>query len=328
MATVRSEPALRVSVVIPAYNAELYIRRTLRSVLTQTRCADEIIVVDDGSTDRTGQIVKTCFPEVQLIRQENSGASAARNAGIQAARHEWIAFLDGDDEWLPHHLEAQMGLLQRNRQLMWSTGNFFYCYCFRRERRDHIRDERVQVAENLLDNREYMNSFFEAYAAGCAGCTDVMVVRKEALLQAGLFDTGLKRHNDDDMWFRLACHWPQIGYCAEPHAIYHTHVPESITKSFDGPQSLSAFLSRLLEYTGRTGRSTEFAPCAARILQYWFNKYLHNESIRQIRPLLNKFSGLLPEGTESTLRLFTINPELTRELLPLLKIVNRRFRLW
>ena len=89
--------SITVSVVIPAYNSGAYISRTVESVLGQSRPADEIIVVDDGSTDKTGEIVQTYGGKVRYIRQENAGASAASNTGIENATCPWIALLDGDD---------------------------------------------------------------------------------------------------------------------------------------------------------------------------------------------------------------------------------------
>ena len=91
-----------VSAVIPAYNAGDTIERALNSVYAQTyENTIEVIVVDDGSTDETAQIVRDRFPDVILIQQRNAGAAAARNSGVSAASGEWIAFLDADDEWLP-----------------------------------------------------------------------------------------------------------------------------------------------------------------------------------------------------------------------------------
>ncbi|MFO8080353.1 MAG: glycosyltransferase family A protein [Armatimonadota bacterium] len=98
-----------VSVVIPAFNAGATIERALDSVGAQT-CDGiaEVIVVDDGSTDGTSDIVREKYPHVILVEQENAGVSAARNAGAIRANCEWVAFLDADDEWLPQKLEVQM----------------------------------------------------------------------------------------------------------------------------------------------------------------------------------------------------------------------------
>jgi glycosyltransferase involved in cell wall biosynthesis len=104
-----------VSAIIPAYNRKKYIQRAIDSVLSQTVPVDEIIIVDDGSTDRTGDLVaETYGSKVRLIRQRNAGVSGARRAGIAAARGQWIAFLDSDDEWMP---ERNAQLLSAARQV-------------------------------------------------------------------------------------------------------------------------------------------------------------------------------------------------------------------
>ena len=105
---------MSISVIIPAYNAEQHISRAIDSVLAQTHPADEIIAVDDGSTDDTGQILRSYGRQLRYIGQENGGAGAARNTGIKAARGEWIAFLDADDEWLPEKLKCQADHLRRH----------------------------------------------------------------------------------------------------------------------------------------------------------------------------------------------------------------------
>ncbi|MCK4960446.1 MAG: glycosyltransferase family 2 protein, partial [Planctomycetes bacterium] len=95
-----NDESYSVSVVIAAYNAEKYIQRAIDSVLAQSLPADEIIVVDDGSTDNTGDAVKHYGSKVRYIYQENAGPASARNTAIEAATGTWIAFLDADDEWL------------------------------------------------------------------------------------------------------------------------------------------------------------------------------------------------------------------------------------
>lgn len=94
----------KISVVIPAYNCSTYIAATLDSVLAQTLPAHEIIVVDDGSSDNTPEVVAS-YPKVHLIRQVNQGVSAARNTGVRQAQGDWIAFIDGDDIWHPEKLK-------------------------------------------------------------------------------------------------------------------------------------------------------------------------------------------------------------------------------
>lgn len=100
-----------VSVVIPLYNKKNYIGRTIRSVLMQTIEDFEIIIIDDGSLDGSGDVAKTFLDSrIRLFRQENQGVSAARNNGVRNARADFIAFLDADDEWLPDHLKTLLRL--------------------------------------------------------------------------------------------------------------------------------------------------------------------------------------------------------------------------
>ena len=98
-------PSASFSVVIPAYNREDTVGRSIQSALDQSHPPDEILVVDDGSKDRTAEIIAAFGGKVRLISQENGGAPVARNTGIRAARADWIAFLDSDDYWTPDHLK-------------------------------------------------------------------------------------------------------------------------------------------------------------------------------------------------------------------------------
>jgi GT2 family glycosyltransferase len=103
-----------VSVVIPVYDKERYLRETIDSVLAQTRGPREIVVIDDGSTDRSAEVAASYGSAIQLIRQANAGESSARNRGIDASSSDWIALLDGDDVWEPDRLERQFQALERS----------------------------------------------------------------------------------------------------------------------------------------------------------------------------------------------------------------------
>ncbi len=116
---------IRVSAVIPAYNASVCIGRAIESVLGQTLGVYEIIVVDDGSSDKTSEVVEQFGDKVILIRQENAGVSVARNTGIEAATGDWIAFLGADDEWLAEKNARQTEIIKRNPDLRWCAANYF-----------------------------------------------------------------------------------------------------------------------------------------------------------------------------------------------------------
>ena len=106
-----------ISVVIPLYNKEHQIAETLRSVLEQTFQDFEVVIVDDGSTDKSSEeALKIRDPRIRFVRQENAGVSAARNRGIEEARFDLIAFLDADDRWKPEYLQTQYDLFQKYPQ--------------------------------------------------------------------------------------------------------------------------------------------------------------------------------------------------------------------
>jgi len=104
----------RVTVVTAAYNAAPYIAETIESVLAQTFTDFEYVVVDDGSTDGTADIVSRHVPRITLVRQENAGAGAARNRGIELAKGDYVAILDADDVWAPYKLERQVAAMDRD----------------------------------------------------------------------------------------------------------------------------------------------------------------------------------------------------------------------
>lgn len=114
---------IQISVIITAYNLERYIGESIESVLKQTHTPDEIIVIDDGSTDKTADVVKKFGNQVIYHHQKNGGASSARNAGIKNVSGRLIAFNDGDDLWLPEKLEKQMKLFDDDPEL-----EMAFCY--------------------------------------------------------------------------------------------------------------------------------------------------------------------------------------------------------
>jgi glycosyltransferase involved in cell wall biosynthesis len=279
-----------VSVVIPAYNCGSYIGRTIDSVLTQSRLPDEVIVVDDGSTDNTAAVSTSYGSRVNYIYQPNAGASAARNAGIKAANSEWIAFLDGDDEWLVDNLKMQLELLGRNEGLVWSAAN--YIRCNSGQQTIDLRGEKEIKVKNLIGDKEYFDSYFEAYMSSARWCSDTMIIKRCVLQEAGLFLAGQKRMNDIDMWLRIAYKYPQIGYVFEPLAIYHTDVPGSIVKEHKEPENIHFFIERHLAAAAEHNLLDEFRPYAASLLGYWIGAMLQEKKGAAVRKLLKEYGYL------------------------------------
>lgn len=309
-----------ISVVIPAYNVGEYISRTIDSVLGQTYKPDEIIIVDDGSTDNTANEIKKYGSKVIYIYQGNAGASVARNTGIEAAGGEWIAFLDSDDEWLADKLQLQVEHLHRNPQLVWTSANFYRCLCDEDRRAPDIDP---QQGEKLLKPKEYFDEFFEAFAAHTGGCTITMMIKKEVLQEAGMFRPGQLLANDIDLWFRIAYQWPRIGFISRPLAIYHMTVPQSITKKYQKQQRLRELVGRHLKLSADYGRREAFEHCAGHMVTGWIRGLIFENRPEDIGVLTEEFGELLGRRFRMLIRFLMISPKTTAIICHLISKVVR-----
>ena len=202
-----------VSVIIPTYNYGRFIAEALRSVLVQTHPPSEIIVIDDGSTDDTGEVVAPFGEQVKYIRQENAGVCAARNRGVAESKGELVAFLDADDIWEPTKLEKQVAKFAADSRIG-------LVHCGMREFDDetgetirvHLDGGEDGVAENLL--------LWEGPVIVGPGGT-VMVSRK-AFDEVGGFDELMKVGEDWDLCYRIARRY-KVGFVGEALVNYRSH---------------------------------------------------------------------------------------------------------
>lgn len=200
-----------VSVIIPAYKVTSYITEAIGSILRQTYQDFEIIIVNDGCPD-TANLERELEPylsRVRYIRQENAGPSGARNTGIRAAAGQRIAFLDADDIWEPEYLAAQTAYLDQHQDI------------------DVVYPDAFYFGEGPLVGRRFMElcpSRGEVTLASLIEercCVFISVLaRRQALLDAGLFDPAMNRAEDFDMWLRVLRSGGRIGYQEIPLARY------------------------------------------------------------------------------------------------------------
>jgi len=183
-----------VSVVMPAYNVAWCIRRAIDSVLAQDYGARELIVVNDGSTDDTGNVLQSYGGGLILINQDNRGMSAARNAAIRRARGTYIAFLDADDWWLPEKLSRQVELMRDRPELG---------FCSTAARVVNEEGKLLNLWGCRQRGSQMLTTLFAENAAIAGGCSAVMV-RRELVDQVGLFDESLRGLEDPDLWIRLS----------------------------------------------------------------------------------------------------------------------------
>ena len=191
-----------VSVVVPTFDRAEVLPRALDSVIEQTRLPVEVIVVDDGSTDATAELVESRFPGVLVLRQENRGVSAARNRGLGASRGEWIALLDSDDEWRPRKLERQLSALEAQPDLR-------ICHT------DEIWIRRGRRVNPRQIHAKHGGWIFEHCLPLCAMSPSSVVIHRSIFDAVGMFNEALPACEDYDLWLRICSRYPVL-YLDEP----------------------------------------------------------------------------------------------------------------
>lgn len=182
------------SIVVPLYNKECSIERTIQSVLQQSFLEFEILVVNDGSTDASASVVeKITDKRLRLIQQANKGVSASRNKGIKEAKYEWIAFLDGDDIWNEQYLESMKKLIED-----FPKASFFGCQYAK------VFDDEMVITNECHQERGYIKDFFKATLKANLVTASTIVVNKNCFEEVGFFNTKYSRGEDLDMWIRLS----------------------------------------------------------------------------------------------------------------------------
>ncbi|MGQ0543113.1 MAG: glycosyltransferase family 2 protein [Blastocatellia bacterium] len=202
-----------VSIVIPTYNYARFIAEAIDSVLAQTYPISEIIVVDDGSTDGTEDVVRRFGERVRYIKQKNAGVCAARNNGVEKSSGELIAFLDADDTWLPEKIEKQVEKFTGNKEIG-------LVHCGMREFDSGTGETimlRLEGGEGWLAEDMVL---WEKPVVNVSG--SIIVVSRKAFYDVGRFDTELKVGEDWDFCYRVAKLY-KVGFVPEALVNYRNH---------------------------------------------------------------------------------------------------------
>ncbi|MBA7689290.1 Undecaprenyl-phosphate 4-deoxy-4-formamido-L-arabinose transferase [subsurface metagenome] len=276
-----------VSVIIPTYNRAHLVSRAIESVLNQTYQDFEIIVVDDGSTDDTEEIVRSFKNErIRYIRHEkNKGAAAARNTGIKVAKGEYIAFQDSDDEWLPEKLEKQMKVFENVPQEVGVV--YTDMWTITRNKKRYFYSPKI-MPENKIIYKRVLN-----YGVMNIGIQTALI-KKEAFDKAGVFDEKLPRFIDLELFIRLLKYY------------YFYHIKEPLVNYFHTPESISSNTKAII-----TAR------------KFILDKYF--EDIKKDKKVLaNHYLGIgvslcvnneIEEGESYIAKAFKINSSIDRQLL-------------
>lgn len=184
-----------VSVIIPTYNRGWIIKEAVDSVLSQDFLGFEIIVVDDGSTDNTQDILSAYKNDIKVLKHNNQGVSAARNRGIALASGRFIAFLDSDDLWMPNKLSMQVDFLNINKEAL---------IC---------QTEEIWIRKNVRVNQKKRHKklsgmIFEPSLCLCMVSPSAVMIKRELFEAVGLFDESLPACEDYDLWLRISSGYP------------------------------------------------------------------------------------------------------------------------
>lgn len=204
------DPGRQVSVVVPAYESEQFIEATLATVAAQTRLPREVIVVDDGSTDKTCEVVekfssRNATLKIRLLKESHRGPGAARNSGILAAEGAWIAFLDSDDLWEPAKLERMTELAIEAPEAN------FLCH---NEMHKKVSGE-TSLSNYFLKYTTFRSLTSQLYTNNIISTSTVMCPR-QLILDCGSFDQTLTNAQDYELWLRMS---PRLRVLCVPEVL-------------------------------------------------------------------------------------------------------------
>jgi glycosyltransferase involved in cell wall biosynthesis len=223
-----------IAVVVPTFNRVDLVQRAVRSVLVQSLPPQEIVVVDDGSTDETAGTLRGQYPDIRVVSQENAGPGAARNRGVRETRSVWIAFLDSDDEWAASKLGRQSAVLEETGRLVCHTSA--------------ARDGGAGDGEVHGTERPGGVSVYQQCVAGNAILTSTVVLHRSVLDEVGGFDESVPACEDYGLWLRIAARYP-VAFVDESLATIHVGHRDRLSSSFWG---LDRFRIPSLEAAWRT----------------------------------------------------------------------------
>jgi len=186
-----------ISIIIPTYNRKLFLIHAIDSVLNQTYQNLELIIIDDGSSDKSIEYIKKKYPSIKIYKQFNKGVSSARNKGIKISSNNWIAFLDSDDRWHPRKLEMQINYLVKNPK---------YKICHT----DEIWIRKGIRINQHKKHKKYGGFIFDKCLNLCRISPSSVIIHKDVFNKTGLFNEKLPVCEDYDLWLRITAKFPVL----------------------------------------------------------------------------------------------------------------------
>ncbi len=227
---------LEISVIVPTYNRKQLVCRALESIKRQTLQPSEVIIVDDGSTDGTFEMLQYEYPEFNNIRQAHSGVSKARNSGLAfCENNRWVAFLDSDDEWKPGKLE---------KQAVWITRNPDYsiCHC------DEIWIRKGTRVNPMKKHKKLGGWIYPHCLPLCVVSPSTVLIHSSVFEQVGKFDESLPVCEDYDLWLRISNQY-RFGYMEEKLVVKHGGHDDQLSRAYPAMDQYRIFaLDKILRH--------------------------------------------------------------------------------
>lgn len=276
---------MQISVIIPSYNRLDSLKRAVHSVLDQDCAVDELIVVNDGSTDDTANYIRHDLPQIKLIQQSNQGVSAARNAGIKQARYDWIALLDSDDSWhsnkistiKEHHAQQpDMGLIHSDE--IWI--------------RNHVRVNAMNKHQKTGGN------LFLRCLPLCVISPSAVVLKRELIESVGYFDESLPACEDYDLWLKICCQH-SVHYIDQPLITkYGGHDDQLSTQHWGMDRFRIRSLWRLIQ---QGNLSEEYRLATNEMMQKKLKVLLNGARKHNNQAVLDEFGAMLAPMTDKVI---------------------------
>ena len=208
-----------VSIILPTYNCASFLPHSIGTILSQTYNSYEIIVIDDGSTDNTKEVLYPFMQRIKYIRSEqNKGLPTARNIGIRPAQGKYIAFIDADDLWLPEKLQTDIEYFETHPEVSMVYSKHI-----------NVDEKGEDLNGNTRKQLPSGNIFLQLFSEQNFVISSSVVVRKEVFETTGLFDEQLVNCQDWDMWLRIAFHFKVAGI--NKPLVKYRHNPHSLSKN-------------------------------------------------------------------------------------------------
>ena len=274
-----------VSIIMPAYNAEKYLAQSIKSVLDQTYNNWELIVIDDGSTDATANIVKQFTAQnnkIKYIYQSNARQAAARNNGIKNAKYDIIAFLDADDLWLPNKLEKTLLHFDLEKFDLIYTNSFYGTNLELEQNTTSL--QKVNKSDDLSG----LNVNLQSLIGGNTIQILTVLVKKSYLLAVGLFDTNLTPAEDYDLWLRLLKNNCIFKGYNEPLSIYRVHNESSTMQDRSVVNKVIQSIQK--NFTAAELKELKVEYQTKNWTKDWISLYLNKNNLDELKIMIHHFN--------------------------------------